>query len=165
MAKENEGSRRGEPIDALVQQYLLAADLYKHEDALNWQKLNNLFYVTAGLMMIVGFNVEAATQNPDFVTPVRNVLIFVTALGFIISVAFAFALRSGVKYLQFRKESVAAIEHELVDCGCKYVVSSKDWREEPKSQKRMSHTARILTWTPVLLCIFWVIALTLVLIR
>jgi hypothetical protein len=41
--------REKEP-DLLREQLGLAIDLYKHEDLLNWSKLNNLFYVTVGLV-------------------------------------------------------------------------------------------------------------------
>ena len=43
------------PREAILHvQYEVAVDLYKHEDNLNWQKLNNLFYITAGLAAAIG---------------------------------------------------------------------------------------------------------------
>ena len=45
------------PREAILHvQYEVAVDLYKHEDNLNWQKLNNLFYITAGLAAAMAFS-------------------------------------------------------------------------------------------------------------
>ncbi|GEB47916.1 GNAT family N-acetyltransferase [Streptomyces cacaoi] len=44
------------PREAMLQvQYAIAVDLYKHEDNTNWQKLNNFFYITAGLAAATAF--------------------------------------------------------------------------------------------------------------
>ena len=42
------------PPRTLLEQYRIAVDLYKHEDSLNWTKLNYLLAINTGLCAIMG---------------------------------------------------------------------------------------------------------------
>jgi GNAT superfamily N-acetyltransferase len=90
----------------LEQQLRLAIDLYKHEDLLNWQKLNNFFYVTVGLVALCGISLgikDGASKS--------LILLLTGILGTGSAVAFSITLVTGVFYLQYRKEAVKHLEH------------------------------------------------------
>ncbi|WP_143232588.1 GNAT family N-acetyltransferase [Actinoplanes regularis] len=89
----------------LEQQLHLAVDLYKHEDLLNWQKLNNFFYVTVGLAALCG--ISLGLKNNDL-QPL--ILLLTSLLGMVSAVAFSVTLGAGVFYLQWRKEAIAHLE-------------------------------------------------------
>ncbi len=94
--RENETSEK-ERVKILIEQYKIAVDLYKHEDLLNWSKLNNLFYVSAGLLAIIGFLLGEETTTIQI--PVIRFILVVSIIGFFMSILFWVSLLSGVFYL------------------------------------------------------------------
>jgi ribosomal protein S18 acetylase RimI-like enzyme len=96
-------------VRILEEQLRLAADLYKHEDLLNWQKLNNFLYVSAGLVALCGL----ALSNTA--TATRDIILVLTGmLGLIVSAAFFVMLSVGVLYLHRRKDALAYLERSYV---------------------------------------------------
>jgi ribosomal protein S18 acetylase RimI-like enzyme len=94
-------------------QYQYAVDLYKHEDGLNWHKLNNLFYLSAALFTAYGvlLTVDSNASGFDRV----DVLLFgVCMLGLAGTLAFELALTAGVYYVDARKTVVTRLEEQLV---------------------------------------------------
>lgn len=113
---------RRTPREALLQaQYGIAVDLYKHEDTLNWQKLNNFFYITAGLAAAGAFSLSkdgAASEGLSHV-----LVTIISVVGFGASVAFSQMLRYGRRYLQARKSAVMELEDYMAWYGGQRIVS------------------------------------------
>lgn len=90
--------------DTILEQYKIAVDLYKHEDNLNWTKLNNLFYINAGLWAVVGLIIQFGDVEND-ILPIdfRFFMIIISLIGMIISIALSVALWYGVEYMGNKK--------------------------------------------------------------
>ncbi|GIF78570.1 GNAT family N-acetyltransferase [Asanoa siamensis] len=98
------------------QQLLLAIDLYKHDDRLNWQKLNNFFYVTVGLVALCGLSLGFKDGSKNVV------LLLTTLLGAASALAFTVTLSAGVFYLQYRKKAIKVLERLVELRGCPAVL-------------------------------------------
>lgn len=149
---------KGNELLVLVEQYKLAGDLYKHEDDLNWKKLNNLFYVNAAMWAIYGFVLRG--YNPDHgILENPNLLISVMSLiGIITCFFFAVALLCGIKYLQMRKDSMIDLEKKVVDLGGKHIVSlAEKERNEKAGLKQRSWTIHVLRLSPILPAVIWIV--------
>ena len=134
-------------ISILSKQYELAHGLYVHEDELNWRKLNNLFYVTAGLMGAAGF-ILGLDNSP---MSLRMALLgLISAAGLALSVGFRIALRTGVNYLQERKNSLIALEERLIQFGGLPLVSKN------KPGMRISPTTKMLKVMPDIFFVIWI---------
>jgi hypothetical protein len=66
----SEKERSPEPMNrptpsptTLIEQYKIAVELYKHEDNLNWTKLNHLFYINTGLWAVMGLIAQFGTTK------------------------------------------------------------------------------------------------------
>lgn len=138
--------------ETLRTQYEFAMELYQHEDNLNWNKLNNLFYVNMGLCAIISFFMDSGTAGGTFQISTRLVFGVICLVGLLISAAFGVAIWYGILYLQKRKEAVVTIEKILIADGGTYVVSTP---EEKKVHLHISPTTWMLRLVPVLLALVW----------
>ncbi len=109
----------------LINQYYIAVDLYRHEDILNWNKLNNFLYVSGGLMAVFAFFLK---NKAEIITHVINPLIFISLLGIVVSIGFFVAIFFGVKYMQARKAKVVEIDRQLMRIGGVPIVLSQSSR-------------------------------------
>ncbi len=138
--------------ETLRTQYEFAMELYQHEDNLNWNKLNNLFYVNMGLCAIIGFFIDSGTGGGTLQISTRFMFGVICLVGLIISAAFGVAIWYGIFYLQKRKEAVVMIEEKLIADGGVHVVSVP---EEKHVHLHISPTTWMLRLVPVLLAIVW----------
>ena len=141
----------------LREQYKLAVELYEHEDDLNWRKLNHLFYINIGLWAVIGFIAKFDSSNLFFAVSPYFLLVMVSLIGLILSLAFGVALWFGVNYMHSRKDVVVAIEKILVQHGGRYIVSTGPENGEEKRFLKRSPTTWVLRSVPILLSIAWVI--------
>jgi predicted GNAT superfamily acetyltransferase len=138
--------------EALLQaQYSVSVDLYKHEDSLNWQKLNNFFYITAGLAAAMGFSLDGgkADGSTEYALAVA-----LSTIGFGVSAAFSQMLRFGWRYLLARKAALTELEERLTWYGGARIVT---WRTgEPEGgYLAVSPTGLIMVLLPVLVGLCW----------
>lgn len=134
-----------------LEQYSVAIDLYKHEDSLNWSKLNNLFYVNAGLLAVLGLQFARGQ-----LTSHSNPLIWaLSILGFLVSFAFIISIWSGIIYMHKRKERIVEIEEELFKIGGKHVVSAS--LDQSKKILEVSPTSIVLRVMPIIFTFAWLI--------
>lgn len=146
-------------------QYETAMNLYLHEDQLNWSKLNNLFYITVGLIIasgiIIRFVGDASKTTPVSIGPC---LLPIALVGIILSASFSVALWAGVNYMLKRKRAVYEIEKELVqNHGCiPILLRNSDGSamnlDTPVAQSiHKSWTTWVLRLTPLVLAAAWVV--------
>ena len=133
--------------------YERAVDLYVHEDQLNWTKLNNLFYVTGGLLAVLGFTLDVSDGLVPLDESEAAVLRIVSVFGMLVSIVFAVALHFGVKYLLARKAAVIRLEHRLAGIAECRVVMPQD---PDDSGMQVSPTGHLLRYTPIAVTCIWV---------
>jgi hypothetical protein len=138
--------------EIILEQYRIAVDLYKHEDLLNWQKFHNLIYVNTALIGMMGVWELIPSDIPRILT------ISLPVLGIIVSLCFFVTARAGVKYLQARKGTVAAIDEQIKNTTNQTVITLDD------PVLKTSPTTKVLTVLPLVLLLFWIIFLVGVLI-
>ena len=146
---------REQSAELLTQQYRQAVDLYKHEDLLNWNKLNNFFYITTALATVFGVLITTA-QNRAINVATRVMLAGACTLGLVTSVGFAAALAAGVHYLQARKAVVSHLEDSLVRFGGTRIVTRI---EESRGNSRwlaLSPTRHVLRLAPIVVGLGWI---------
>ncbi|MEE4543074.1 GNAT family N-acetyltransferase [Streptomyces sp. V4-01] len=142
-----------EPI--LHAQYQVAVDLYKHEDNLNWQKLNNFFYITAGLAAATAFFLGKEGAGG---TLGKGLSIIVAIIGVGVSLGFSLMLRFGRQYLLARKEAVIELEEYMAWHGGERIVNRRT--EDPGSAYlKVSPTGAIMVLLPVLVAVCWLAVL------
>ncbi len=156
------------PSETLIVQYQVAIDLYKHEDNLNWRKLNHLLYITAALWAMVGFTFKQRiyAQATSSVLhqnvllqhlqteSMLSLIIMVSFIGIIVCVAFGVALWYGVEYMQERKKVVMEIEEKLFKLSGSYVVA-KD--TGGKQSLKKSPTTTMLKLMPIFIALIWTV--------
>jgi predicted GNAT superfamily acetyltransferase len=146
------------PREAMLQaQFAVAIDLYKHEDVLNWNKLNNFFYITAGLAAALGFTLgqktEAGASAGGGYPDALAAIICVIGLGS--AAAFSQMLRFGRRYLSARKRAAMELEDHLAWHGGQRIVG----REASVDGNRwltQSPTGLIMILLPVLVALCWI---------
>ena len=152
----------------LAVQYRIAVELYRHEDNLNWTKLNHLFYINAGLWAVTGFIAQSnGTKNGPLPIDPRLLMLTVSLIGMIACAALGVALWFGIKYMLNRKNAVIRIEERLIKHGGDYIVSSLSLLSPTKSDKsdtpeksgflKISPTTWMLRLVPIVLFIVWAI--------
>lgn len=141
-------------LETLREQYKIAVELYRHEDDLNWRKLNHLFYSNAGLWAVVGFVLQSGASSVSSAVSPRCLVGVVSAVGSIMSMAFGIAIWYGIRYMHSRKDAVSSIERILVEHGGQYVVSSPG---EKEAFLRVSPTMWMLRSAPILLFMVWIV--------
>lgn len=150
---------RPPPRDLFMMQYQLAVDLYKHEDSLNWSKLNNFIYVTTGLIAAASF---IAQLGRDDVPLLRGGLLLLIVVGLLTSACFAVMLHFGRLYLQRRKAVVTQFEEMMAWWGGSYIVGDVAGKRHPSWLDR-SPTALVMVVMPFLAFAVWLGALLVVL--
>lgn len=99
-------------IDLLLHQHSIAADLYQHEDNLNWRKISTLFYISSALIAGIVILLKQNTGQPLEIIHYYMILML-GIFGLCISIFFRIALQSGVKYMLCRKQSLIDIDSEF----------------------------------------------------
>lgn len=146
--------RKGYSTKLLVRQYKYAVDLYKHEDSLNWNKLNNYFYITTALTAAYGLVVSAGNDKATSGAS-RAMLVGFCIVGILTSAGFGAALTAGVHYLHARKAAVESLEDSLVRSGGTRLITiagpnlNKGWLKK-------SPTRHLLRMGPVVVGVFWI---------
>ncbi len=98
----------------LIHQHQLAAELYQHEDSLNWKKLSALYYITGVLIAGVAFLFRALTATPSTQrVVVLNILFALAVFGLFSGLYFVMSIRSGVRFMLQQKRSLMDIDVEV----------------------------------------------------
>ena len=144
----------------LMTQYQIAIELYKHEDELNWKKLNHFFYITAALLGLIGLVGKGEfSESISWISPYKFTVVVCFA-GVLMSIGFSVALIYGVKYMHNRRDKAKVIEKKLLDIGGGHVLLEKDQKEQHYLKK--SPTNIVLIFLPVLFTLIWGIGIVLV---
>ncbi|MFB7268969.1 GNAT family N-acetyltransferase [Streptomyces sp. NPDC056244] len=133
-------------------QYPVAVDLYKHEDTTNWHKLNNFFYITAGLAAATAFSLGEGSAEPEPLS--RRLAIVLCVIGLGASVAFSQMLRFGRRYLQARKQAVMELEEYMAWHGGHRIVARRVG-ESGSGWLKSSPTGLIMAVLPILVALCW----------
>ncbi|MGI5136828.1 GNAT family N-acetyltransferase [Streptomyces sp. CA-106110] len=142
------------PKEALLQaQYAVAVDLYKHEDNTNWQKLNNFFYITAGLAAALGFTF-GADKDSGLAQDVRSLAVVICVIGLGSAIAFAQMLRFGRRYLSARKHSAMELEEVLAWHGGQRIVG-REAEAAGNEWLKQSPTGLVMVLLPALVAASW----------
>ncbi|MDG4862321.1 GNAT family N-acetyltransferase [Streptomyces sp. T-3] len=147
------------PREAMLQaQYSVAVDLYKHEDTTNWHKLNNFFYITAGLAAALGFalgkensGTPAGSSADD---TIRSLAYVIAVIGLGSSLAFSQMLRFGRRYLHARKRAVMELEEHMAWHGGQRIVG-REVARDGNAWLEQSPTGLIMAALPVLVALCW----------
>jgi len=142
-------------LETVREQYAVATELYRHEDTLNWSKLNNLFYVTGGLVAILGIAWEPSAEGNQ--SGFRALTVAVSIIGVVAATAFWLALYWGVRYMQERKDAVQDVEEKLLAAGGVPVVTRARAPEQKGHQFERSPTGIMLQVLPLLVAAGWVL--------
>ncbi|MEU1803943.1 GNAT family N-acetyltransferase [Streptomyces sp. NPDC019937] len=144
------------PREAMLHaQYGIAVDLYKHEDSLNWQKLNNFFYITAGLAAATAFCLGKEGAGGTLGTALA---IIISVIGFGVSLGFSQMLRFGRQYLLARKEAVIELEEYMAWHGGERIVNRRT-SDPGSAYLKVSPTGAIMMLLPVLVAVCWLAVL------
>ncbi len=151
-------------LQVCLERYRVAVDLYKHEDLLNWNKLQHLLYVSAGLFVAETYLLElrgGAGNGLD--TSLRMLLTLVALLGLGSAWIFGNALRSGVAYLHRRKDTAACIERNMLaeEAYCVLLVQN-DHGPGARGASHRSLTTKMLLRVPSAIGIAWIAVILLV---
>ena len=139
----------------LIEQYRVATSLYVHESRTNWTKVNNLFYVTAGLLAVGGlvlphFDEGVAAAS----TGAKVALAGLLTLGVVSSTIFSVAIRAGLFYLHARKDAVMRLESRIVSLGGIPVVGPRALPEAANLLKR-SPATKVMPLLPLIVGLAW----------
>jgi predicted GNAT superfamily acetyltransferase len=145
------------PRESMLQtQYGIAVDLYKHEDLVNWNKLNNFLYITAGLAATLAFTLSEDGAKSEAVA--RGIAIVITMMGFTSALTFAVMLRFGRRYLQARKSAVVDLEEYMAWQGGHRIVG-RQANEPGAAWLQSSPTGLVMVLLPVLVSLCWLAVL------
>ncbi|MEB3966076.1 GNAT family N-acetyltransferase [Streptomyces kunmingensis] len=144
------------PREAMLQaQYGVAIDLYKHEDVLNWNKLNNFFYITAGLAAALGFTLGQRADPSSSTAGIADTLaIVISVIGLGSAVAFTQMLRFGRRYLGARKNAAMELEEHLSWHGGQRIVG-REASMQGNGWLKQSPTGLIMMLLPALVSLCW----------
>lgn len=152
---------RRKPREAMLQaQYGIAVDLYKHEDVTNWQKLNNFFYITAGLAAAIAFSLGKDWAESERIA--HGLALLISVLGFGTAVAFSQMLRYGRRYLQARKQAVTELEEHMAWHGGQRIVSRGTGRQADSRWLHTSPTGLFMVLIPTLVAVCWLAVIAVV---
>ncbi|WP_432182641.1 GNAT family N-acetyltransferase [Streptomyces sp. NBC_00063] len=144
------------PREAMLQaQYAVAIDLYKHEDTTNWHKLNNFFYITAGLAAALGFtlgNEGEPTRSMEEIS--RSLAMVICVIGLGSALAFSQMLRYGRRYLGARKRAAMELEEYMAWHGGQRIVG-RETQADGNAWLKQSPTGLIMMLLPVLVALCW----------
>lgn len=137
-----------------LEQFRIAADLYKHEDLLNWNKLYHLLYVTAGLAAVLGFILKNSQWIEKVLSGTVNHLAEIICFtGGGIAIGFFMSIASGLYYLHHRKRALRAINKDLKSRTKFSALSDQDM---PWMLKNISLTTIVLILIPIGILMLWV---------
>jgi hypothetical protein len=138
--------------EAMLQvQYSVAVDLCKHEDTTNWHKLNNSFYITAGLAAAMAFSLDKDSTKSELS---RGLVVTLSVIGLGASLAFSQMLRFGRRYLLARKHTVMELEEYMAWHGGQRIVA-RDAGESSNGWLKSSPTGLIMVLLPILVALCW----------
>ncbi|KAB1143504.1 GNAT family N-acetyltransferase [Streptomyces luteolifulvus] len=144
--------------EAMLQvQYSVAVDLYKHEDTTNWHKLNNFFYITAGLAAAMAFSLSKDSGESEPLS--RGLAIVLSVIGLGASMAFSQMLRFGRRYLLARKQAVIELEEYMAWHGGQRIVA-REAGESGNGWLKSSPTGLIMVLLPILVALCWLAMLS-----
>lgn len=136
--------------EIIIDQYEHAVNLYKHEDSLNWSKINHLFYITGGLFGIISL---LANVIKDINELFYIFLLVTSILGIVSTLMFQVTINNGVEYLQRRKITVVDIEKILMQLGGVDIVSV-NFNHLDKRFKQ-SPTTMVMKLIPKIITFIW----------
>ena len=148
-------------LNAVLNQYDIAVDLYKHEDQLNWSKLNHLLYITGGLGALFGFFLNHRDSiRFQYIDP----LVMVSLLGVLVSGGFAVVIWMGIRYLALRKEEIMKMELGLVrvtghSVVCPSELAARGSLPDRSHPVKTSHTTLVLRAFPLAILALWLLIL------
>jgi predicted GNAT superfamily acetyltransferase len=149
------------PHESILQtQYGIAVDLYKHEDVINWNKLNNFLYITAGLAATLAFILGKEGAPSQGVA--QGIAAVITVIGFASGLAFAVMLRYGRRYLQARKSTVVDLEEHMAWHGGHRIVG-RQATEPGAAWLRASPTGYVMVVLPSFVSLCWLAILAILL--
>lgn len=148
---------RQQSPEILARQYTEAISLYRHEDLLNWGKLNNFFYITAALFTGYALLLNASVKG-QLALPSRATMIGLCCLGILVTTGFTLTLFAGVHYLAARKAVVRHFEDRLVRAGGSRVVTLPV-PEGHRKTLESSPTRFMLRGIPIAIGLGWTAAL------
>ena len=166
----NDAEVKADFLEVLKLQYCEAMGLYVHEDQLNWEKLNALFYLTTGLFAALGFSLSGRVRGIGYP-------ILICLLGIVTSVGFSVSTWYGVEYLDARKKAVVAIEEKLDqqlrllgnrlgrEFGAEFVVRAKEKKEAKGNFLANSPTRQVIRCAPIVVSVVWLGGLGFILTR
>ncbi|MFE4049346.1 GNAT family N-acetyltransferase [Streptomyces sp. YIM B13518] len=149
------------PRESMLQtQYGIAVDLYKHEDLVNWHKLNNFLYITAGLAATVAFTLgkEGASSEETAL----GIASIIAVMGLASALTFTVMLRFGRRYLQARKSAVVDLEEYMAWHGGHRTVG-RQATEPGAAWLRSSPTGLVMVMLPALVSLCWLAMLAVLL--
>ncbi|MEU5365089.1 GNAT family N-acetyltransferase [Streptomyces sp. NPDC005925] len=153
---------RRQPREGMLQtQYTIAVDLYKHEDSINWQKLNNFLYITAGLAAAVGIALGPDGAKSERLA--RCLVLIISAIGFCAAVAFSQMLRYGRRYLLARKQVVTELEERMAWHGGQRIVG-RAVGETGSEWLQVSPTGLFMVLLPALTAMCWLMMIAVVIV-
>ncbi len=131
--------------EILRSQYEQSVSLYKHEDTLNWQKVQHAVYVNGALAAVIGV---------DTIQPIKWI---VATLAAAVGLLFLVALENGRRYLITRRETVHKVEEKMGALGGIYPLfngaHTKSWLPSTMTVMRVFLCLIIVAWTS--LAIYW----------
>jgi len=156
MNDRTEESQAAAHRDILLSQFETAADLYKHEDSLNWSKLNHFLYITAGLAALLSYafknEIQALAKHLD-------PLILIAVAGVLSSAGFSVAIIFGVLYMLKRKAKLIEIDLKLKGMSGVSISAVEDQRSKRPRYMEISPTILVLILLPVSIGTLWVLVL------
>ncbi|MHC4738607.1 MAG: RipA family octameric membrane protein [Planctomycetota bacterium] len=123
--KEGDCGNKTKEVKVLLEQYKVGVELYRHEDVLNWTKINHLFYINGGLWAVIGLSSSTGSAGTPMFEFSRLIMVIVAAAGIIVCLALGTALWIGTKYMKDRKAKVVNIEKALKSYGGETLVDNK----------------------------------------
>ncbi|WP_030545292.1 GNAT family N-acetyltransferase [Streptomyces albus] len=140
------------PREAMLHtQYMVSVDLYKHEDNVNWQKLNNFFYITVGLAAVAAFSVGKEGAGGSLGKALAAII---SIIGLGVSLGFSQMLRFGRRYLLARKSALIELEEHLAWHGGRRIVT---WHSSDPGNAylKISPTGAIMALLPAFVALCW----------
>lgn len=107
-----------------------ALELYKHEDNLNWTKLNHLIISTAAIATGIGLILVEFYEKPYPIYTILIHLLFI--LGSFVILGFAISLNSGVSNMKYWKDRILNENEESNECKCH--INNKGDLENPSTR-------------------------------
>ena len=121
-----------------------------HEDNLNWSKLNNLFYISGGLVAVVSILASLSSEN------LLYSILIVSILGILSASLFSVTIHSGVTYMMERKKKVMEIEKLMIRKNATRVVLPSVSSQSMLMTK--SPTGQVMICLPRLILAVWCLA-------